>query len=71
MQRTLLAIVSIVLTLNALESPEDSVAQLTLREKIGQLFVISASSNFEQPTSNWPALLYNVPIACSLSMLRK
>jgi hypothetical protein len=50
MQRTLLAIVSIVLTLNALESPEDSVAQLTLREKIGQLFVISASSNFEQPT---------------------
>lgn len=51
MSKKIITIALSVSTLRAMDrSPEEIVAKLTLREKIGQLFVIAAASNFNQPT---------------------
>ena len=51
MSKKIITIALSVSTLRAMDrSPEEIAAKLTLREKIGQLFVIAAASNFNQPT---------------------
>lgn len=40
---------------------EDRLAELSLREKIGQLFVVAAASNFEQPTEQLASSLARCP----------
>lgn len=47
--------------LNAQQSPEELVATLSLREKIGQLFVVAAASNFSQPTEQLASSMAQCP----------
>lgn len=49
------------LTLNAQQTPEDILAKLTMRQKIGQLFVVAAASNFNQPTESLSSSMAKCP----------
>jgi len=49
MFKQVIILILIVTTLNGL-NPEEIVARLTVREKIAQLLVVAAASNFSQPT---------------------
>lgn len=53
----------IISTLYALQEldPEKTLKQLSLREKIGQLFIVAAASNFNQPTEQLASSLQACP----------
>src|ERR1700730_1271694 len=51
--------------------PEKTLQSLTLREKIGQLFVVAGASNFEQPTEALASAMQTCPYNMNQDYIEK